>query len=224
MRDHLGNFMVSGNLQFARGILLLDDCEGTCNWVKAATDANATVTFETVAAFVGTKGLRLFSGDATPAEDDIVTGQRLISYPESGLLVARCLMCAPDWSKLKSVSLKASHDPGAGDQYFGQVKIVAGDGAYYYDVAGDPVELTDIVIPSVNGQWFVMELGLNCVDHEYRHVAVNGVRVDLAGVGLYNAGASTGRASDVVAVATTVGAAAATLYVDCVYAGEFVDV
>ena len=37
MRDHLGNPFHSGRPEFAAGVLLLDDCEGSMTWIVSGT-------------------------------------------------------------------------------------------------------------------------------------------------------------------------------------------
>jgi len=224
MRDHLGNFMMASDLQFARGVLLLDDCEGTCTWDATITDANATVTYETAAAFMGTKGLQLFSGDADPAEDDQVVGHKLFGLPESGLLVMRARIASPDISLWKAISVLLMHQDAA-QTYYGEVRFTPADGKVYYsDVGGSMVEIAALLGVQIDGMFVTYELVVDCLAHTYVSVMVNGLRADLADVALYNPAVSTARYAGCSVAGLVAGAAAATLYVDSVYVGEFLHV
>jgi hypothetical protein len=224
MRDHLGNFMVSSNLQFARGILLLDDCEGTCTWQKSGTDANVAVTFETAAAFMGTTGLQLFSGDADPAADDIATAYKATGFPESGLVVCRARIASPDLTKVKQVWWGVSVIDGT-TLYDATVRWVPNTPAFAYrDTAGDWQAIAALAYGTYALNWCLWELVVDVRAMAYRSVLFNGTRVDLAGIGLYDQGAVAKRELQIGVSVVCLGAAAATLYLDTVYAGEFLEV
>ena len=222
-RDHLGVFNISSDLKFAKGILLLDDCEGTCNWIAAGTDANMTVTYETVAAFMGLKGLQLFSGDADPAEDDYVGAVKWVQVPESGLFVLRTKVGFPDVSDVKSVSIginlyKDTRLYAAGMRYLPNTPAGA-----YLNSGGTYTAITEFANAVTDNAWINMELVMDINDLTYVSANQNGVEKDLAGIEFYDSGADTGRMVAISLVAITTGANAATVYFDSIYAGEFIN-
>jgi len=221
MRDHLGQFVLSSNLQFARGILLLDDCEGTCTWTASATDANATVTFDTAAAFIGVNGLKLFSGDADPAENDYVAATKYLSPPEAGLLCFRARLASPDISLLKTIDIILYYCDGSHLYQFSLRYTVADGSIKYYPASGTLTAIPTLATPINDLQWVNIELIADTRDLAYISARFNGIYASLAGIAPYDTGADTTRRLDLRIITTIAGATEGTLYADCIYAGEF---
>ena len=222
-RDHLGNFMVSSNLGFARGILLLDDCEGTFTWIATGTGGDDIHAFATVAAFLGLNGMHLRTRVTNPAADDVVSVAKYFGYPEGGLIVLRLRLSSPDWSKVKRIGVGLNLDDGIRvyDPYV--VLHPVTHRVEYHDALGNEVQAVAFDCTLQNNGWFTLELAISALDKDYVALAFNGTRVDLSAVALHDAGASAGRCAwcwiDVLAQ----GANAATAYFDNIYVGEFLD-
>ena len=219
-RDFFGPIPVVSGLQFARDVLLLDDCEGTCAWTKNAIDANATVTFETAAAFAGVAGLQLYSGNADPEMNDYVTATRSLSYPEVGLLVARCRLAIPTLATLGSLDLILQAWDGA-HEYYGTLRLDPNTPKTSYGGAdGNWHTLADLAYTPYAGAWLTLELAVDVAAKKYLHAIYGGTKVDLSTLALYDAGAQSERMSQVQLEATTAGAAATTVYADNIYVGS----
>jgi len=219
-RDYFGNYPIVSGLGFSRDVLLLDDCEGTCAWTKNAIDANATVTFETAAAFTGTYGLQLYSGDATPELGDTVTATRSLSYPEVGLLVARCRLAIPTLATLAYLDLILQAWDGA-HEYYGTLRLDPNTPeTSYVGADGNWHALADLAYTPYAGAWMTLELALDVAAKRYLHAIYGGTKVDLSALDLYDAGAQSPRMSQVQLQVTTAGAAATTAYADNIYVGQ----
>lgn len=219
-RDHLGQFMVGSNLGFAKGVLLLDDCEGACGWTVEGTDAGIAVTNDAAAAFIGAKGLKVTSGATDPAEGDYVAAKLNFNRPESGLMVFRGKMKIPDLAKVGEISLSAHYGDGV-NAYYPSISFVPnGPTGSYRDSADSPVAVAAWALSFVGTTWITFELVIDVKAHKYVSATIGDKKIDLSGVSIYNAGAW---AFDVVVLwlqHTTAGAAAALMYYDNLYAGE----
>lgn len=222
-RDHLGQFMVSSSLGFARGILLLDDCEGTFTWVPTGTGGDDVHEFATVAAFMGLKGMRLKTRTTGAAANDNLTASKMVSYPESGLLVVRGRFASPDVSLCLGVGLSCLDDDGV-TQYIPELYWIPGSAEVgYVSAASAYVPIAALATVFLDGQWYTWELVYDCLTHRYVSATFNGTRVSLANIGARTPGASSGRGVQVRVFVSAAGAAAAELYADSIYAGEFLD-
>jgi len=222
-RDHLGQFMVSSALGFGRGILLLDDCEGTFNWTVSGTGGDDVHEFATAAAFMGLKGMRLKTRTTGAAANDYVAAARAVGHGEGGLLVIRARVASPDVSVVKNLVMQVTHCDGVND-YSANINIRMSAGTVaYLDAAAAAVAMPDLAQTFTDGAWFTIELVLDVLTHEYLECFCNGTRVDLAGAGVYDVGASTERGAIVSLSVIAVGAAPAEMYADNIYVGEYLD-
>lgn len=224
MRDHLGNFMVSADLQFARGVILLDDMSNDSAWEAAGTGADFSVAKDASAAFVGAYGLLVKTRVTDPAENDVVTAQRYGEYPESGLLVVRAMVGLPDASLLKQVRMFVFADSGAA-QVSGTVKWVQATGQVAYGDAGSVYQdVTGMVLPWYDLFWWRWELVVDVRAAAYREVAICGYRADLGGIGMVSGATAGWRGTYFGFELMAAGAAQAVAYLDSLYVGEFLHV
>lgn len=224
MRDHFGNNLLSSDLNFARGIHILDDCEGTCNWKKSANDANATVSYETIAAWTGTKGLQLFSGDATPQAGDIVNAYKIFSYPETGLLVIRAKVGMPDISDIEYIGFSLIINNGTRQYTLLFLYAPASGKVYYTSSNGTLQEITELKQNVVDDIYTGLELIIDLNTMTYVSAMFNGLEKNMAGVSFYNAGANTNKYVQIGFYTTNIGVDPVTSYWDCIYVGEYVNV
>jgi hypothetical protein len=221
-RDFLPGFNVASNMGFAKGVLLLEDCEGTFNWIVDGTGGDDVHAFATAAAFMGTNGMQLKTRATNPAEDDNLCVKKWVGFPESGLLVVRMRLCMVDVSAFGSVQLWGEVADGE-TAYAWEFWIMPGMGhCYYHSAAGPLVAIDGLDAMPVDASWFLVEAVLDLKAMEYVSLTVNGVRADLAGLAIVTGEAATERYNCVAITIATAGAAPCELYADHIYVGEFV--
>lgn len=220
-REHVGSFNIGDTLKFAKGILLLEDCEGTLVWNISGNAGDYAGTFETAAAFFATKGLELVTRVTNPAENDLASAQRYLPYPKSELVVLRALIGLPDVSKVKYVSLNFYAFDGAMQRratlfwYPNVPKLERKNSA-----GGDSV-ISGYGQTVRDGIWTSMTVVLDLNAFEYLACELLGIHTSLEGLAMLEVGASTDRHLSFVATVCADGAAAATVYWDSLYCGEF---
>ncbi len=222
-RDHVGLYPVSSQMGFSRGIILLDDAEGTFNWTVTGTGSDFAASYETDAAFMGTKGIKLVTKTTTPAENDSCQIERFMPYPEADLLTMRMRCCLPLVSNVKYVMFSVYTYDGE-RLYQAEMLWQPKDGGVYMAVE----HLQSIEIPGsnwevVNGAWVTMEFTVNLKDKKYISAMFNGTRADMSAHLIEVLSASTKRYMRINAKVVADGAAQTTIYCDFIYAGEYVE-
>lgn len=222
-RDHFPNIPIGAGMGFSKGVLLLEDCEGTFTWTVAGTGGDDVHAFATTAAWQGTYGMHLRTRTTLAAADDDLTVTKLMPMPESGLLVARLRIASPDPTAVKSVQIALLANAGA-NSYVGQLKFAPNTPTVeYVNAAGALVDLPTLATICPADAFQVVELALDVLTMQYIYVLVNGVRVDLAAVPLWDIGAVAARYSYISILVEAIGAAPATLYADNIYVGEYLE-
>lgn len=223
-RDHLGQFMVSSSLGFARGILILEDCEGTMNWTVSGTGGDDVHAFATAMAFMGTYGLSMATRTTAAAQNDLLQVVKLVGYPETGLLVLRARLMFPDLTGAASVNLVCAAFNGV-REWVGMLSIIPATGVVsYYNSVGGMTNVAGLAgLIQANG-WATMELVVDMLRMEYIEAAWNGRRADLSGASLNDAAATTYRECRIGLSIVASAAPPARLAADNIYAGEFLDV
>src|SRR4030067_2668965 len=100
--DHRQLLQLLPDLQYSRGIHLLEDCEGTFIWTPAGTGGDDVHAFATKAAFFGTNGMDLQTRTTTATDGDLLSVKRYIGASISGLMIARGMVCFPDVSTVQA--------------------------------------------------------------------------------------------------------------------------
>jgi len=223
MRDHLGQFQIAGNLNFARGIHLLDDCEGAMNWILMGTGLDPSVEFIPEAAFSGSHGMALTTNEIGPAENDTATAYKVFALPESGLIVFRFRFTCPVIATVKTVAISIIVGNGT-DVWHARATWNQVTGAITYlnaaaaEVAsGCSTQITNSMV------WSTFELTIDTKTHLYKHISIGDSRVKDLNVSMFNTGASTQKLVETEIIVKAVAAAKATVYADTFYAGEFID-
>jgi len=224
MRDNLGNPQFSGRPEFARGLLLLDDCEGTCNWVATGTGVNFAAAYDTAAAKTGLKGLKLSTRPLTPAADDTCTATRLMSFPESGMLVFRAAAGSPDVTKVKSIGILLQVKNGSHAYYAALIWYPNTGLVKYIDAAGAEITVTALTATVESLAFVQIELVVDVRGMKYLEVAFDGNRASLNGIALYDAGAFPDRDAALLLQVVAIGANPAIAWFDNIYAGEFLNI
>lgn len=223
MRDHLGNAQVGAKLGFARGVLLLDDCEGTFTWAKSGTGGDDVAERAAAAAFEGVYGIHIRTRTTGAAAGDGLDLSRIVGFGESGQLVYRMQLCLPDVSVVSVVRMEVYVYDGA-NMYLGTIRLTPNTPRFeYFSSVPAFTEIPSLALLVNDGQWFTIEMVLNVLSGEFITVTFNGVTADLAGVGMFDAGATTDRYLMVWFGLDTIGAAPAAMYVDNVSLTEFRD-
>jgi len=216
MRDHLGNTLLASNLEFARGVQLLDDCEGTCNWIAAGTGGDYVVTYATAAACFGLKGLHLATRTTDTAADDVVSATKRFNRSPNGLLVARGKLMCPDWTLVKylSIALNVYHISRLYKAIFRYTP--ATDVHAYLNTAGTYTTITLMVERYTNGTWLTWELSINWTQLKYWGLTLADYTPAVSTAGMYNSGAGTTMEAELILSIQSVGAAVATAYFDAI--------
>jgi hypothetical protein len=219
-RDHFPNLPVGAGMGFSKDVLLLDDCEGTFNYIISGTGGDDVHAYATAAAFTGTYGMHLRTRTTAAAQFDIVTAQKLMSYPESGLLVGRWRVATPAVAPCGQITLELMIDNGA-QIYYGAILLMPATGVVnYVNAAGAGVAIPAAAFTFVAGTYYLVELQINCRTRRYISALINGTRVNLSALDLYNPAASAGRGSMLLVQVVAAGAAPAAVYLDNLYVGE----
>ena len=220
MRDFQPTYPLGANLSFARGVQLLDDCEGTFTWLVAGTGGDDVHEYATAAAYMGNKGMRLKNRTTGAAASDSLVASKDFGYPESGYLAVRAQLCALGGTTISQMSLELLiHDGAAG--YIGRLLYQPNVPAMWYiDASGNPVAIAAMALPVYQFGFVHWDLSIDCRAFRYLSAGFHGIRADLSGIGLYSLGALTTRLAAVQITVVAAGAAAAEIYADNIYVGE----
>lgn len=222
-RDHFPNIPIGAGMGFARGVMLLDDCEGTFSWYPYGTGGDDVHTYATAAAFTGTYGIQLKTRTTNAAADDVTAIQKFFGHPESGLLVARAKIATPSQAAIKSINFLLIHANGI-RAYTAQLKFTpATPKIEYTDAAGNLVAIPTLARGQGDYQFITWELVIDCRTHQYLSAMVNGARADLTGINVWNTGAITEHYAGLALAVIAIGAAPAEIYVDNIYVGEYLE-
>jgi hypothetical protein len=223
-REFIGRRCLSERMGFGRGVLFLENCEGTCNWIATGTGGNDWHGFTTTAAFRGKYGVRLKTRTTAPEADDWVQMARTVSYPESGLLVLRLRWSVLAKNQAKWVVVGLVADDG-NRRYEAFLRLSTSASVVHYgNAAGGFTQIGEMSQTFVSLAWYAVELVIDCRAHQWIEVIFGGVRKSLAGVALYDAGATAGRGTTCLVRVTTREAGPAEVVVDDVYVGELLEV
>jgi hypothetical protein len=222
-RDHFPNLPIGAGMGFSRGIMLLDDFEGTFTWVVGGTGGDDVHALAPAAAWQGTYGLHLKSRTTNSAENDYTIVQKIFDYPASGLLVARVRTAPIVVANTKRIEIGLRIDDGA-QQYAATLRVAVSTGKVYYLLtAATWVEIPILATTFVGGTWYTVELAIDCLAQKWISARFNGFTADLSAIPLYNDAASSGRSAlltlDVDASAAGPGEA----YFDNAYVGEYLE-
>jgi hypothetical protein len=221
MRDHLGVFNVSSDLQFARGILLLDDFEGTLNWKVTHSNANASGVVHADAAFMGSQGMKLDTGATGTADGDWVMATKGVGWPSNDLLVMRFRVALNQIADCEMVSI-FPEVRDASDQMHARVNWHPGDGTVQYlDSAGSLQDLGTYGWTIDADTFAEMELVLDLAQHQYISFALNGEETPMDGIAYQDVGNDTDRLILMRIYVECTAAGNAVAYVDSFYAGQF---
>lgn len=222
-RDHFPNIPIGAGMGFARGVMLLDDCEGTNTWIAGGTGGDDVHLFATAAAFQGTYGLRLKTRTTDAAAADSLSVRKILSYPESGLFVHRFRFCTPDVTKIADLMLVPYIYDGT-DIWSPVIWYTFATGVVeYQNSAGAAVALTALAHTIPNLCWSIIELVLDLKAKQYVSLMINGLRADLSGLGLQDTGDDAARDISLGIAISAVGADPAEMYLDNIYAGEYLE-
>lgn len=222
--EHFGEFNVTGDMQLARGMLLLDDCEGTLLWTISGTGADFAGTFETGAAFHGTKGLQLVTRVTDPADNDVCKALRYLAYPAAKLVVGRVLIGVPDVSVVRYIEFDLHTFDGSKEYQASVIWRPNTPRMEFKNSAGNNETLAGYGQAFPDGAWTTFAFGFEVDTMKYLFAELNGIRKDLSAEGIYEVGASSDRCVTMSITLVTIGAALATAYFDSIYCGQYLNI
>lgn len=221
MRDFFGNLPIVAGMGFMRGVMLLDDCEGTFTYVISGTGGDDVHEYLAAAAWQGTYGLHLKTRTTNTANADVVTAQKLFDFPATGLLVARLRVTPLVVARCGSILVTLAIDDGA-QQYTATLALLVSTGAVsYLNSAAGYTAITALATTFTAGQWYTVELAINAKEAKYQHVRFNGLAADLSTLDLYNPAATAGRCAQLGLSAVATAAGPAEIYADNLVVHEF---
>jgi len=215
-------FNVSSSIQYDRGVLLADDCEGAERWIKSGTGEDYAVTFTSQAAAFGLKGMLLQTKATTPADGDVITIYRTFPFPVSKLIVMRLRYCYQTIVHVKSFSVtlilkNEVREYHAGLKVSPQVpKMERLNSLGGWKLIGGYGQSRQ------SGDWDMMELQVDVGHLAYKTCLSMGIEKDLEAGSIYNAGESTDRSGRIQIEVESDGSGIAPMYFDSIYVGEFV--
>ena len=223
MRDHLGNPFFSGRPDFARGILLLDDCEGTFTYQVDATAGDYVAAYAVGAAWTGTKGLQLRTRTTGAAQFDYVTATKEFAPSASGLLVARLRVAM--WTKARLLHFTVTLDYASGTRrYTARLRHEPNTPATTAPTtAGAHVTLAGgaVLIPDL--AWVDVELVIDLRTQTYLSARFAGIDLPVAGLAMWDQAADTGWYCRVRVTTEAIGANCAEIIADNLYVGEYLE-
>jgi len=223
MRDHLGNFALASNMHFARGVLLLDDCEGGMWWTPSGTGGDDVHELSTEAAFTGAKSLKTATRTTSAAVHDNVALARYMSRSESGLVAMRLMIMMPDVSATYSIELNL-YDYTIPDIYQGSLRWYPNIPLLQYvDAANDAQPIPGADLTVLDNQWVNMELIIDCHGHQYLTARLDGAVFDLTGLGLYHRDVGNSEALILTVKQYSAAAAPSVVYYDNIAVTEYLD-
>lgn len=207
-------------LQFSRGIALLEDCEGTFLWTEAGTGGDDVHQFATAAAYHGTNGMELITRTTDTADGDLLSVKRYLGALKAGRLVARGLVGFPDVSDCQAFRVEILMTDGTD---IWQAKIAFAPNTPqggYYDSANSFTAVAGFAVGLSDGFWAQWEVVIDTMAMEYISMRWCGVEQSLAGLGLYDSGNSDSRVVSIDLEIEAAIAAPCTVYQDSIFVGE----
>ena len=220
-RDFIGDFNVRPGMEFAHGVTLVDDFEGTLQWAFVGTGGDDVHEVVPLAAYSGTHGVRMKTRTASAAADDFLVMGRIVPYPESGLSVMRVMFKLMDMSAVKYIKcMQAWYRDGTVG--INEVRLYPNTPKLDYRAPGGDVTITGYDFTELDEQWHVMETVLDLGTLKLVEVALGGIRTSVDAAIYEAAAGNTNRLGVIDVRLETIGAAAAEVYVDSVYLGGHV--
>lgn len=223
-RDFLGDYRVSADLTFAKGVLLLDQCGNTLPWYIYGDGTDFDIAIKREAAFFGNHGIRLRTKATTPAENNIVTARRMIPFPETNLLVYRLLINTPEVAKTKAIFIRADFNDGS-RAYAAALKWLP-NGPYlqYLNAVGNYETIQGYDQDASDEAWISIEVVVKLATHEYVSCTFNGIKTSLKDLGIYDE-AAVNNIYHYFEIGNIANAAyQSEIYFDSVYIGEFLNI
>lgn len=217
-----GGFNVGSSLQYERGILLLEDCEGIDVWDGSGTGSDYAVDFITQAAFYGSKGLQIQTKTTTPTDGDVVAATRLLPMPAGDRVVIRMRVQTVFISTLDHYYAKFHVHDGS-REYAAAIRVsLATPKLEYLDLGGSWVEVSGYGQKGTNYSWHILEFQVDVGSKEYLSVLYQGIETDLSGIKYQDVGASVLRYTKIELAAEAAAGDSVKVYFDAIYVGEFV--
>jgi hypothetical protein len=223
MRDHLGNPLFSARPEIARGVLLLEDCEGAFTWTVTGTGGDDVHAFAAAAAFMGGFGVQLKTRTTDAAPADTLTIRKKFGFPESGLLVARFRLAAVTPADFAYIYVILDFSDGVTGHAACIMLDVAAGKTYYQAAGGGFIEIAALAAAFSAGAFYTVDLQADVLANNYISAMVNGTIADLSGIPLVDGGAVATRFARADITIATAAAAPCECYVDSVYVGEHLE-
>jgi len=191
--EYQQNLSVKGTLTYDKYITLLEDCEGTFNWLKAGTGADYVAEFATEAAMTGNHGIVLQTKATAPAKNDYVKIYRNLPWPASGKLTTRVKFNIQSRADLGTFRIACKVYDGARYYYFHtNYYAELGHVNYYADpgVSINPAELYNVWSDDA---WIQEEVVLDVESKKIISISLDGIKHDAGNRAMYYNNVTTRR-------------------------------
>lgn len=221
--DFQSGFLPSSAILFNRRILLLDDCEGTFDYLQGGTGGDDTHAYATAAALMGTNGIQVKTRTTDAADGDLTSIYKVLPYPLGNRIVCRINFRVPDISECEAVKVQFSFRDGA-NAHLASIKVSPNTPkTEYLDADGNWQEITGLDHPMIDQMWAKLEWQVDISALEYISASYNGTLADLSGIAVRTSGASTDRQSRITLEVEATAEAPVTIHYDFIYCGELIN-
>lgn len=217
---YTGGNVASAELQYSKGLLLFDDCEGTLRWSEGGTGGDTVLAYATVASCFGTNGLHIKTRTTTATDGDTIQLYRYLHTPYSGRAFYRLRFRIPTLATVEKIEFWTEQWKD-GQKYRAEFTFWPNTGVFgRQDDGGSDQAITALACVPLPLQWQALQFAIDWKALEYISASLNGVSASLAGLGLNNVTTSTATMLSFGMNVEAAGAAAAEIYADAFYIGE----
>lgn len=162
--------------------LFYDDGNGADNWITSADGADFDASYQSVAAYVGAKGLRLATRATGPTTGDVVTVSHYIPSTPNNLLRVRVHFCQRDATPDGFFYVFPYWFDGT-NFYAPEICFDTSDQKVYYatTLRAGYVD-SGLEFSEINLSWTLLDFSIDLNTHTYKTLRVNNRIVDLSAI------------------------------------------
>lgn len=172
--------------RYDKNIMLVDDCEGSCNWTKIVSGCTGSVIYDTSAAKYGTKGLLISTQDAAPQIGDYAAATRNIENPQNKNIELSLNIKFSDITKIDRVIIYLYAANGT-RLYRARIIIYPNEGIVKYTNSGNTeTEITDLARTFINNMWYKIVLAIDTVNMLYKNIKFGSDNYEFNNISMHN--------------------------------------
>lgn len=191
--DHERKVSVVTELGMTRNVVLYDNHEGAMDWLVGGTGADPTIAKTGGRSFLGLSSLVMKTRVTSPAIGDVVTAERIVSYPVKSRLFVGFRASVSNITKVTYARIQLNIHNGVRNYQAAMAFSWIEPGLVYWSATNDEVPVAEGAGASINRAWHYVGAELDLKNFEWVRLVGNGADTDLSGKGLYNVEASSGK-------------------------------